>query len=104
MMVYNLKLTKIWRINKDGFYEETQIAEFTGCWDEEDNFYEVMFYKDESFCLNKDGKLCEIPETDNWMEEDQTFLYYDENSGKYFEQHQNGNFWEEITEPVLIDS
>ena len=89
-------------IAKDGFYDECQIAEFTGCWDEEDNYYEVLFYNNESYCIDRDGNQCEIPETDNWAEENQTFIYYDENSDKYFEQHQNGNFWFEVTKPILI--
>ena len=89
-------------IAKDGFYDECQIAEFTGCWDEKDNYYEVMFYNGLSFCIDENGDECEIPETDNWQEQDITYLYYDEKTNKYFAQETNGNFWGEITKPSLI--
>ena len=89
-------------IAKNGFYDDCQIAEFTGCWDDKDNFYEVLFFDDKTFCIDESGNEVDLPETDNWVEDDKTFLYYDEETDKYFEQQTNGNFWAEITKPILV--
>ena len=90
-------------IAKDGFYDECQVAEFTGCWDDKDNYYEVMSLEDGTqVCIDSNGNECELPETDNWQEDGNTYLYYDSDSNQYFEQETNGNFWYQITKPVLI--
>ena len=89
-------------IAKEGFYQECQIAEFTGCWDENEQFYEVLFYKDETFCIDGNGKEAELPDTEKWVEDDIIFIYEDE--GKYYQQTTNGNHWCEVTEPKLIDA
>jgi hypothetical protein len=91
-------------IAKNGFYDDCQFAEFTGCWDDKDDFYEVLFLSDgQSFCLDPNGNECEIPETDNWIEDDKTYIYYNEDTDEYFEQTTNGNFWAKITKPVLVN-
>ena len=89
-------------IAKEGFYDESEIAQFTGCWDDQDNYYEVLFYKDDTFCIDENGNEVNLPDTDNWQDQDTTYIYFDDESGKYFEQSTNGNHWYEITEPVLM--
>jgi len=89
-------------IAKEGWYDECQIAEFTGCW-LDDKYYEVLFYKDNSYYLDENGNLCDDIDTEDWKEDDQIYIYFDEDSNRYFEQITNGNHWYEITEPKLID-
>ena len=91
-------------IAKDGFYDDCQIAEFTGFMFN-DTFYEVLNYKNETLCVNSvTGEPFEIPDEElDWMEDSKMYLYYDDESGKYFAQETNGNFWAEITEPILIE-
>lgn len=89
-------------IVRDSSYEETQIAEFTGCWDENDNYYEVLYFDDKTYCIDSNGNECEVPETDNWQDDSNIFLYYDEDSDTYYEQNTNGNFWYQITKPILV--
>jgi hypothetical protein len=89
-------------IVKEGFYEDSQIAEFTGCWDENDNYYEVLFYDAKTYCIDSNGNECNLPDTDNWQEQDTIFLYHDEDTNTYYEQNTNGNFWYEIDKPLLV--
>ena len=90
-------------IVNDDLYDDCQIAEFTGCWDDKDNYYEVLFFDDKAYYLNELGELFDNIGTDDWREMDNIYIYYDEKSNKYFEQVTNGNFWYEITKPMLTD-
>ena len=87
-------------IVKDDLYDDCQIAEFTGCWDDKDNYYEVLFFEDKTYYLDESDKLFDDIDPESW-EEHSTYIYYDDKTKKYFEQVTNGNFWYEITKPIL---
>lgn len=91
-------------IVKEGFCEDCQIAEFTGCWDNKDNYYEVLFYDGKTYCVDSNDNECDLPDTADWQDQDVIYLYCDQKTDTYYEQNTNGNFWFEITKPVLLQA
>jgi hypothetical protein len=87
----------------DSCYEDCQIAEFTGCWDAKDNYYEVLFFENKAYYLDELGNLFNDVETEDWQEDSNIYIYYDEVTDTYYEQDTNGNFWYEISKPILTN-
>lgn len=90
-------------IAKNGYYDDCQIAEFTGCYDDDDNYYEILYYNNQTFCIDSKGNEVDVPETDNFQDDSNIYLYYDDETDSYFEQNTNGNFWYQIEKPILVN-